>query len=59
MNTEENNIRRCNECGKELPNDEHKSLCDHCQNKKASPIRKIGGFILGIGMIISTLAKKG
>ena len=58
MHYEKNIVRRCKECNRELPSDEHKSLCDDCQNKKTSLIRKGIMFVKGC-ISFAVTAKKG
>ena len=44
----------CKECGKEIPQNSKKDLCEYHQNKKNGKIRKIvEGILGGLGLIIT------
>ena len=46
----------CEKCGKEIPQNSKKDLCEYHQNKKNGTIRKIGeGILGGLGLIISVV----
>ncbi len=53
----------CKECGKEIPQNSKKDLCEYHQNKKNGTIRKIGegilGLIISVGLIVIGKGKFG
>lgn len=46
----------CNNCGKEIPQNSKKEVCEHCQNKKHEKIRKIGEIGLAVGGSLLSIA---
>jgi predicted nucleic acid-binding Zn ribbon protein len=56
----------CKKCGKEIPQDSKKNVCESCQNESNRKLRKfgeglltVGGTALGVIVLIVTKGKFG
>jgi hypothetical protein len=38
----------CRKCGKEIPQNSKKNVCENCDNKKWGTLRKVGETALGV-----------
>jgi len=46
----------CKECGKPIPQDSKKDVCEYCQNKKNRKIRNLGEGALGLAGLVLSIA---
>lgn len=46
----------CNKCGKEIPQNSKKNICENCQNKTNGAIRKIGERVLALVVLVGSTA---
>lgn len=42
----------CKKCGKEIPQNSKKNLCENCKNKTNGVIRKIGERVLALVVLV-------
>jgi len=48
-------MRKCKKCGKELPSDHKGKICDNCEGKTNSIIKKTGTVVAGVlGTILTS-----
>jgi len=56
----------CKKCGKEIPLESKKNICENCQNERNGKLRKfgqgalaVGGTVLSVALVVVTKGKIG
>ena len=45
-------IRYCEKCGKQLPEDYEEKICEHCRSTKIQKAKKVMGTVVTTGLVI-------
>ena len=48
----------CKKCNRELPEGFKKDICEHCQNKRAGLLQKVGAGVVTVAGLALVVAKK-
>jgi hypothetical protein len=48
--------KTCKKCGKEIPQDSKKNVCESCRNRKNGKLRKVGESVLGVAVFVGGTA---